>query len=208
MINFELALGYDDISLLPNFSDIDSRKDVSTKTIISRNIELEYPLILSSMDSVSTIDSCIKMNQIGAAGILHRFMSIEEQAKQSKYIKDNSGKSFSAIGLSDFKNRIEALVSSGVSLLFLDAANGLSKKVTNFTKWYYKDSIYPDMGIDLVTGNTLSKESVSRLINFGADGVRHLIGPGSACKTCVSRGGKGYNIEIRHVGGAGLRRAG
>lgn len=183
MKEFEIALGYDDISLLPNFSEIDSRKEVNTKTNISRNIELEFPLVLSPMDSVSTVESCVKMNQIGAAGILHRFMSIEEQAKKTKTIRDQSGKSFSAIGLSDYRERINWLVDNGCQLLFLDSANGLNKKVFDFTKWYYLESEYPKRGIDLIVGNTLSKESVSRLVNLGADGVRHLIGPGSACLT-------------------------
>ena len=183
MKEFELALGYDDISLLPNFSEINSRKDVSTKTNLSRNIEIEFPLILSPMDSISTVESCIKMNQIGAAGILHRFMPIEEQSRKTKEIRDKSGKSFSAIGLNDYRERINCLIDSGCQLLFLDSANGLSKKVFDFTKWFYLESEYSKKGIDLIVGNTLSKESVSRLINLGADGVRHLIGPGSACLT-------------------------
>ena len=186
MKEFELALGYDDISLLPNFSEVNSRKDVSTKTNISRNIEIEFPIVLSPMDSVSTVESCIKMNQIGAAGILHRFMSIDEQSKKTKEIREKSGKSFSAIGLSDYKDRIPALIENGCQLLFLDSANGLSKKVFDFVKWFYSESLFA--GVDLIVGNTLSKESVSRLINLGADGVRHLIGPGSACLTARQTG--------------------
>ncbi len=205
MKEFENAIGYDDISLLPNFSEINSRKDVSTKTNISRNIEIELPLILSPMDTVSTVESCVKMNQIGAAGILHRFMPVDEQAKKTKEIRDKSGKSFSAIGLSDYNERINLLVSSGCQLLFLDSANGLSKKVFDFTKWFYLESEYPRMGVDLIVGNTLSKESVSRLINLGADGVRHLIGPGSACLTARQTGVYCPSITGLHYGWKAIR---
>lgn len=185
MNNFELALGYDDIVLLPNFSEVNSRKDVSTKTILSRNIEIDMPVVLSPMDSVSTVEACIKMNYIGAAGILHRFMPIDEQAAKTRQIKESCGKSFSAICLRDYRERIPALIDNGVDLLFLDSANGLSKLVYDFTKWYYTESEYK---ADLIVGNSLTKESVSRLVNLGADGLRHNIGPGSACKTQVQSG--------------------
>ncbi|MDO8610968.1 MAG: guanosine monophosphate reductase [bacterium] len=187
MINFELALGFEDICLLPNFSEIDSRKNVSTKTILSRNINIDLPIVLSPMDTVSTVESCIKMNYIGAAGILHRFMSIEDQSLKTREIKEKSGKSFSAICLKDSKNRIPELIKNGVDLLFLDSANGLSRNVFEFTKWFYTESGYKSQ-VDLVVGNTLSKESISRLINIGADSFRHNISPGSACITAIKTG--------------------
>ncbi len=185
MKNFDDALGYDDISLLPNFSDIDSRKSVSTETNLSKNIRIKYPIILSPMDTISTVKSCLKMNQIGAAGILHRFMSVEDQAIRSKIIKDGSEKSFCAIGLKDAKERLEALDKAGADLFFLDTANGLSRRVYDFVKWYKTESGYKQ---DLIAGNTLTKESVSRLINVGADGVRQNIGPGAACTTVKMTG--------------------
>src|SRR3990167_9820845 len=184
--NFETALGYDDISFIPNFSEIDSRKDVSTKTILSRNVELEYPLILSPMDSVSTVKSCIAMNKIGAAGILHRFMSIEEQSQKSNEITKECGVCYSAIGLNKAEDRINALIKNGTKVIVLDSANGLSKRVSEFSKWFKSKKEYKD--IDFISGNTLSKESVSRLANFGVDGFRHLISPGSACLTGIYTG--------------------
>jgi IMP dehydrogenase len=184
MQEFETALGYDDIQLLPAFSDIASRKDVSIKSILSRGIELEFPIVLSPMDTVSTVDACAAMNQIGAAGILHRFMPIEEQVSKIKQIKDRSGKAYAAIGLKDAKERVPALLNAGVDLLFLDTANGLARVVYTFTKEFKLNN----KNKQLVVGNTLTKESVSRLINVGADGVRHLIGPGSMCITQLQTG--------------------
>ena len=70
---FQEAIGYEDISLLPNFSNITSRKQVSTVTKISKNKYIDIPIILSPMDTVSSVKSCIKINQIGGAGVLHRF---------------------------------------------------------------------------------------------------------------------------------------
>ena len=180
---FKQALGYDDISLLPNFSDISSRKEVSTTTRISKNFNIEIPMILSPMDTVSSVKSCIKMNKIGAAGVLHRFMSIEEQRDKCKLIKDESNFCITAIGLKDAEQRIR-VTSTYTDIYFLDTANGLCKNVENFLRWY-KTSGFSQ---DIIVGNTLTKESVYRLANLKADGFRHLIGPGSMCLTQMKTG--------------------
>jgi IMP dehydrogenase len=180
---FKQALGYDDISLLPNFSDISSRKEVSTSTRISKNFNIEIPMILSPMDTVSSVKSCIKMNKIGAAGVLHRFMSIEEQRDKCKLIKDESNFCITAIGLKNAEERIR-ITSTYTDIYFLDTANGLCKNVEDFLRWY-KTSGFSQ---DIIVGNTLTKESVYRLANLKADGFRHLIGPGSMCLTQMKTG--------------------
>lgn len=182
-IQFEQALGYDDIALLPNFSNISSRKEVDTTTKISKNKYIKIPIILSPMDTVSSVRSCTKINQIGGAGVLHRFMSIEDQAKKAKLIKDESNLSINAIGLKDFKDRIQG-ISKYTDIFFLDTANGLAKTVEDFLIWYKRSSYTQDM----IVGNTLTKESVYRLANLKADGFRHLIGPGSMCLTQIKTG--------------------
>ena len=182
-MEFKKALGYDDISLLPNFSDISSRKELDTTTRISKNFNIKIPMILSPMDTVSSVKSCIKMNKIGAAGVLHRFMSIEEQRDKCKLIKDESSFCITAIGLKGAEERIRA-TSTYTDIYFLDTANGLCKNVEDFLRWY-KTSGFSQ---DIIVGNTLTKESVYRLANLKADGFRHLIGPGSMCLTQMKTG--------------------
>jgi len=177
------AIGYDDISLLPNFSDIVSRKEVDTTTKISKNNYIDIPIILSPMDTIASVKACIKMNRLGAAGVLHRFMTIENQAKKAKIIKNESNFCITAIGLKDSKDRLEAL-SPYTNIFFLDTANGLSSKVEDFLI-NYKQSEFKQ---DIIVGNTLTKESVYRLANLKADGFRHLIGPGSMCLTQIKTG--------------------
>lgn len=181
--SFAEALSYDDISLLPNFSDINSRKEVSTKTKISKNFEINIPIILSPMDTVSSVKSCIKINKLGGAGVIHRFMSIEHQTTKAKSIKDESGFCVTAIGLKDANERIRA-TSVYTDVYFLDTANGLTKNVEDFLRWYKTSSFRQD----IIVGNTLTKQSVYRLANLKADGFRHLIGPGSMCLTQVKTG--------------------
>jgi IMP dehydrogenase len=180
---FKEALGYDDISLLPNFSDISSRKEIDTTTKISRNHYIKIPIILSPMDTVSSVKSCIKINKIGGAGVLHRFMSIDEQRSKVKLIKDQTNFCVTAIGLKDAEQRIRA-TSTYTDLYFLDTANGLAKNVEDFLRWYKTAGFSQD----IIVGNTLTKQSVSRLANLKADGFRHLIGPGSMCLTQMKTG--------------------
>lgn len=180
---FKEAIGYDDISLLPNFSDIISRKEISTVTKISKNKYIDIPIILSPMDTVSSVRSCIKINKLGGAGVLHRFMSIEEQVNKSKRIKDESNFCINAIGLKDSFNRIESL-SPYTDIFFLDTANGLSIQVEDFLISYKQSSFTQD----IIVGNTLTKQSVYRSANLRADGFRHLIGPGSMCLTQMKTG--------------------
>lgn len=177
------ALGYDDIALLPNFSNIVSRKEISTISKISKNKYIDIPVILSPMDTVSSVKSCVKINQIGGAGVLHRFMTEEKQAMKAKTIKDQSNFCISAIGLKDFSTRLST-ISKYTDIFFLDTANGLSQNVEDFLIWY-KQSNYTQ---DVIVGNTLTKESVYRLANLKADGFRHLIGPGSMCLTQIKTG--------------------
>ena len=181
--DFKEAIGYDDISLLPNFSDINSRKEIITQTKISKNNLINIPIILSPMDTVSTVKSCIKMNLLGAAGVIHRFMSIEEQTLKAKSIKDESNFCITAIGLKDAEERIKS-TSIYTNIYFLDTANGLTKNVEDFLRWY-KTSGFKQ---DIIVGNTLTKQSVYRLANLKADGFRHLIGPGSMCLTQIKTG--------------------
>jgi IMP dehydrogenase len=177
------ALGYDDICLLPNFSEIVSRKEVSTVTKISKNKYINIPIILSPMDTISSVKSCAKINKIGGAGVLHRFMAPEEQSKKAKLIKDESNFCINAISLKDFKERLP-IISKYTDIFFLDTANGLCKNVEDFLI-SYKQSSYTQ---DIIVGNTLTKESVYRLANLKADGFRHLIGPGSMCLTQMKTG--------------------
>jgi IMP dehydrogenase len=183
MFNFKEAIGYDDICLLPNFSDIASRKEVSTMTKISRTKYIDYPIIISPMDTISSVKGCIKINKLGGAGVLHRFMSIQDQAIKARKIKDESGFCMTAIGLKDFNKRVEA-TKEYTDIYFLDTANGLSKNVEDFLI-AFKTANYTQ---DIIVGNTLTKESVYRLANLKADGFRHLIGPGSMCLTQMKTG--------------------
>src|SRR5512143_1514536 len=80
-IRAELGLTFDDVLLVPHRSSIKSRKDVSTHTWLVPGVRLSIPIVSSNMDTVTETRMAIAMAQLGGIGILHRFMTIEQQAE-------------------------------------------------------------------------------------------------------------------------------
>lgn len=76
----DFGLTFDDVLLVPRRSAIRSRKDVSTESWLVPGIHLSTPIISANMDTVTEIKMAIAMAQLGGIGILHRFMSVEDQA--------------------------------------------------------------------------------------------------------------------------------
>ncbi len=80
------ALTFDDVLLLPGYSEV-TAKDVSLKTRLSRNIELNIPLLSAAMDTVTENRLAIALAQEGGIGIVHKSMSIEQQAAEVHAVK-------------------------------------------------------------------------------------------------------------------------
>jgi IMP dehydrogenase len=80
------ALTFDDVLLLPAHSRVLPR-DVNLKTQLTRNITLNIPLISAAMDTVTESRLAIAIAQEGGIGIIHKNMSVEEQACEVKYVK-------------------------------------------------------------------------------------------------------------------------
>jgi IMP dehydrogenase len=81
-----LGLTFDDVLLLPDASDV-VPSDVDTSSRVSRNITLRLPLLSSAMDTVTEGRMAIAMARQGGMGVLHRNLSIEEQAQQVDLVK-------------------------------------------------------------------------------------------------------------------------
>ncbi|MBT4849714.1 IMP dehydrogenase [Candidatus Parcubacteria bacterium] len=86
-MQIKTALTYDDVLLVPQKSNIISRQDVNTSTKISKNIHLKIPFVSANMDTVTESKMAIAMSLAGGIGIVHRFCSIEAQAKEVMIVK-------------------------------------------------------------------------------------------------------------------------
>ena len=80
------GLTYDDVLLIPNYSEVLPR-EVSITSHFTRNITLNVPIISAAMDTVTEAAMAIAMAREGGIGVLHKNMTIEEQAKQIRKVK-------------------------------------------------------------------------------------------------------------------------
>lgn len=83
----ETALTYDDVLLVPQYSDVDSRRTLSTKSWLTKKISLQVPIVSANMDVVTESEMAITMAREGGIGMIHRFMTIAEQARQIQRVK-------------------------------------------------------------------------------------------------------------------------
>ena len=80
------GLTYDDVLLIPAYSEV-LPKEVQLKTKFSRNIELNVPFVTAAMDTVTESAMAIAIAREGGIGVIHKNMSIEEQARQVAIVK-------------------------------------------------------------------------------------------------------------------------
>ncbi len=80
------ALTFDDVLLIPGYSEV-LPKDVSLKTRLTRDIELNIPLLSAAMDTVTEARLAIAMAQEGGIGIIHKNMTVEQQAAEVRKVK-------------------------------------------------------------------------------------------------------------------------
>ncbi|HMA84383.1 MAG TPA: IMP dehydrogenase [Desulfosalsimonadaceae bacterium] len=82
----EEAYSFDDVLLLPNYSDV-LPSEVNTSTRLTRNLKLNIPLVSAAMDTVTEGRTAISMARAGGIGFVHRNMSINSQCKEVEHVK-------------------------------------------------------------------------------------------------------------------------
>ena len=87
MVEIIDGLTFDDVLLEPKRSSIESRKNINTRTKLTKNISINIPIISANMSAVTESAMAITMAKLGGIGIIHRFLSIEEQAKEVSKVK-------------------------------------------------------------------------------------------------------------------------
>jgi IMP dehydrogenase len=181
-----LGLSYDDVLLIPQYSEIKSRSDVDLSAQITPNLKLALPLISSNMSSITDANFAISLGKAGGLGVLPRFMSIEEEVNMVEAVKKEKVLVGAAVGVREKGfERAKLLVSAGADLLVLDVAHGHMKQTIEITKML-KQMFGNTVGI--VSGNIVTYEAAKDLFQAGADCVKVGIGPGSTCITRTETG--------------------
>ena len=178
------ALTYDDVLVVPQYSNIKSRTEVSTASVLGRH-KFRLPIIASPMDTVTGSPMAAAMDACGGLGIVHRYNSIETQCHHVGCMPAEA-RVGAAIGTSgDYLDRATALYDAGASVLCVDVAHGHHVLV--------KEALYQlrkvlGEGPHIMAGNVATLEGYNDLVDWGADSVRCNIGGGSICSTRIQTG--------------------
>lgn len=194
------ALTFDDVLLVPQYSEITpDMADVSTK--LTNTFKMNVPFLSAAMDTVSEHKLVTALALAGGLGVIHKNMSIADQAKEvemvknyefdneknKRVLKDKKGRLCvgAAIGVTaDMMDRVHALMDAGVDVFVLDSAHGDSKNIINAIKNLRLE--YPSM--ELIAGNVATYEGALDLMKAGASAVKVGMGPGSICTTRIIAG--------------------
>lgn len=184
------GLTYDDVLLMPRHCEITSRTIPNLETRVTKNKKIQIPFVSANMDTVTEKDMALGMAKLGGMGILHRFISVEEQVEQIKFLREKKSETqnlwiSASVGVKEEgMQRADILADAGVEILTVDIAHGDSVMMLETMEYVKKK--YPH--IDLIAGNVAMPDGVKRLIEAGADAVKVGIGPGSMCTTRIITG--------------------
>nr|BDT28783.1 IMP dehydrogenase [Bacteriovorax sp. HI3] len=191
ILNRGIGLTFDDVLLVPRYSEVSSRKHPVLKTKITKNYEIDLPVITANMDTITETEMACAMASLGGIGSLHRFMNETEQVamvkKIQEYLKEKGLKTpiAASIGVKEEGiKRADMLVDAGVQIITLDIAHGDSIMMLETLDYLKKK--HPK--IDVIAGNVATADGVKRMIERGADAVKVGIGPGSMCTTRIITG--------------------
>lgn len=184
MFSMMQGLTYDDVLLEPGYNGIKSRQHVTTSVALSQ-WNFEIPICSSNMDTVTGHEMANLLADVGGLGILHRFMTIEENVEEFRKIRNKSRVGFS-IGISPAEmGRAEALIAEGASICCVDVAHGHSKEVNRTVRDLrekYKQNLL------IIAGNVATYAGADYLAAAGADVIKVGIGSGSVCTTRIKTG--------------------
>ncbi|AUF83498.1 guanosine monophosphate reductase [Mesoplasma syrphidae] len=194
------GITFDDVLVVPSYSDV-LPNEVCLKTRLTNNISLNIPFVSAAMDTVTEHRLAIALAQLGGVGVIHKNLSIENQAKEVKVVKnfkfeveegmnpayDTQKRLLVGAAVStglDTLERVQKLIAVGVDFIVVDSAHGHSQGILKTVKSLRKK--YPEL--EIIAGNIATTAGAKALVEAGANAVKVGIGPGSICTTRVVAG--------------------
>jgi IMP dehydrogenase len=192
---FNEDLAFADIALEEQYTEIDSRADVSLKTDMGQ-FSMNLPVFSANMPQITEAKMCATMAKYGGMGVLHRHDRFKDDiqanvdefeatykkiVEKTNCIPDISPLKFAvSVGVKGMeKERFQELYNAGAQVFCIDVAHGNSKSMKDMITWV--KSAYPH--VTLIAGNVASAEGARNLSEWGADIIKVGIGPGSVCRT-------------------------
>jgi IMP dehydrogenase len=178
------TLSFDDVLLVPQYSNIMSRTEVDISNKLDGENIFTLPVISSPMDTITGTSMATSMASHGGLGIVHRYNSIEEQVL---ILSNVEGPKAAAIGMTgDYVERSRSLVDEGgAKILCVDVAHGhhvMMERCLKTLKDNFGDTVH------IMAGNVATLDAFDALASWGADSVRVGIGGGSICSTRLVSG--------------------
>jgi IMP dehydrogenase len=198
ILKYGLALTFDDVSLIPCQSSVDSREDVDISARLVDDHSILSPVVPTNMDTITEYEMMSVANEKNSIAFLHRFMEFENfKANISKYLRSNlTDPRFLGISIGldkEYEKWIEHSITQLKSfqiplIVMIDIANGYSTKIESVIKYLQdiRDRKYKNLYI--IAGNVADYYGTAFLCKLGVDGIRATIGGGSACETRIRTG--------------------
>lgn len=190
-MNIREGLTFDDVLLIPKRSPIVSRSQTNLKTRLSRNINLNIPVISANMDTVTESPMAIALAREGGIGIIHRFMTIQDQVdevlkvKRSESVMIEQPYTISIDSTVGYAKKI--MHDFGISGLLIEKDKKLAGIITkrdllfetnfenNISSVMSKDVVFAEMGTTIEKAKyILHKNRIEKLPIIDKD--KHIIG--------------------------------
>lgn len=193
MIEIKEGLTFEDVMLVPQYSEVKSRSEIDVSVKIA-DAMFRHPIIPANMSSVMGKEMALAVINSGGLAILHRFLPIEEQfdivkdiiANHRNYAYDRLTRRLAvSVGVKDedIKN-LDTFLGMGVQMFCIDIAHGDSAHCVNMIQEIRKRSKVAT----IIAGNVSTSSGARRLWTAGADVVKVGVGSGSLCTTRIETG--------------------
>jgi IMP dehydrogenase/GMP reductase len=181
------AFSFEDLLLVPQYSDISSRSEVDVSVRI-RGFVWDHPIIAANMKSIMSPAMISEIIKSGGLAINHRFQSFEDQVQPFIDYKSEYQNYFGiSVGVKDIDLEMsEKFIALGGKIICIDVAHGDSRLCLDMIKKIRRlpkgDSVL------LIAGNAATPGAVKRLSGAGADVIKCGVGGGSICSTRINTG--------------------
>lgn len=230
LLNAPVALTFDDVILLPGWSDVEPR-EVSLRTRVSKNVAINIPLVSSPMDTVTEHAMAAIVAKMGGIGVVHRNMSVEEQVREVLKVKeedprgpnpalDEEGRLLVGAAVSPHDIERAVKLDRYVDVLVADVAHFHTARVFESARRLLKS-----IGSDFIAGNIGTYEAAEDVVTKldGVAGLRVGISSGSICSTGevvgvaaptlysvaqVADALRDYGVELPIIADGGIRSPG
>lgn len=173
ILYFKEGLTFDDVLLVPKKSPIVSRSQTSLKTKLSSNVSLNVPIISANMDSVTESRMAIALAREGGIGIIHRFMTIQEQVEQVLKVKRSESVVIEqpyTIGPTNSIREANALmVEKGISGLLV---KGLNNELCGILT--RRDTVF-EKNLDIPVSELMTKDVISAKVGTNIDQAKEIL---------------------------------